>query len=236
MHVDNFYHHDSSSIRLDNEQQDSLQLLETPYLPDSVIGLLPEASGDSVKTLLKHTIAYAIFSRTVYSTTNDVNDSLLPTGLYLMLQYLLGTSNSHQEGIECQWKAMTVSIMHIASTAKSSEMKSKINRLSDQCVRALQPWSLSRYGLEARRSHLVRIMEEAVELGLTMFGEEKGWLVWQWEANEIDARRGDMVVFPGLELRQSLNIGRTGSRTEADRRDSQAAQVVLAPTTATLQL
>jgi hypothetical protein len=95
-------------------------------------------------------------------------------------------------------------MMDIPAAVKSKDLQGKMNKIAEICVRALDPWSEDLYGAAARRSHLMRIMEEAVEVGLTLFDERKGWLRWLWEQSASESEgtmNGSVVMFPGLGMR-----------------------------------
>ena len=253
MHVDNFYT-EASGLPLTEDNRHNLQQLDSPYLPDSIIGLLPEVSGDRIKPLIKHCLAYAIFSRIGGRPLRFDNDgTLLPDGLAAIAQAIQPSSTMRANNPETyeqhinrlvMWKHETVALMDSHGIMKSADMQSKINKLAWKCVKGLEPWSVARYGTEAKKSHLMRATEEAVELGMHVFGEKKGWLVWQWEQNTINAREGmkegDFVLFPGLELRKELGSGRAGLKAdgESDRNiggnGSSRAEVILAPSMASL--
>ena len=252
MHVDNFYT-EASALPLTEDYMHNLQQLDSPYLPDSIIGLLPEVSGDKIKPLIKHCLAYAIFSRIGGSSTRtDTDDILLPDGLAAMTHAIQPSPTlrainpeTYEQHIDrlLMWKHETTAMMDAHAVVKSANMQSKISKLAWKCVKGLEPWSLARYGAEAKKSHLARAIDEAVELGLRVFGEKQGWLVWQWEQDPIDAREGakigDFVLFPGLELRRELSNGRTGAMAdrESDRNvggTESSRKVVLAATMASI--
>ena len=252
MHVDNSYA-EASGLPLTKDYRHNLQQLDSPYLPDSIIGLLPEVSGDKIKPLIKHCLAYAIFSRIGGSSIRvDNDDILLPSGLAVITQAIQPSPTIRADNLETyeqhidrllMWKYETVAMIDAHAVVKSANMQPKISKLAWKCVKGLEPWSLAQYGTEAKKSHLVRAIEEAVELGLRVFGEKRGWLVWQWEQYPIDIRAdakvGDFVLFPGLELRKELGNGRVGTRPdgESDRNVggvSSAREVVLVPTMASI--
>ncbi len=130
------------------------------------------------------------------------------------------------------------------AVTKSADLQNKINRLTWTCIKRLEDWSLIQYGMEARKSHLTRLIEEAVELRLRVFGERSGWLMWQWDPNAIEAREGggpgSFVVFHGLELKQELRHGRATwmGAGECDHNvgsfGPSCVEVILAPTIASL--
>ncbi len=55
--------------------------------------------------------------------------------------------------------------MDFPSIVKLTETQIKISKLAWTCVKAVEPWSVKIYGNEARKSHLSRVIEEAVEAG-----------------------------------------------------------------------
>ena len=249
MHVDDYYSSEASNIQLTEDQRHVLQQIDSPHLPDSIIGLLPEAEGNEVKPLIKHVLTYAIFSRIGGSSLySDFDDMFLPEGLASLMAVILPISNAsnttdtHKQELDrrCWWKHETVAMMDSNGVVKSESVQMKIKKLAWVCVRALEPWAVTRYGIEARRSHLIRIMEEAVEAGLRVFGESKGWLMWQWETNPIDAREagnGTLVLFPGLDMRKDMGNGRAGARLTGKNdgtNDLSHPEVVLAPTMASI--
>ena len=135
-------------------------------------------------------------------------------------------------------------MMNTTSTMKFVEIQTKINKLAWTCVRAFEPWAASKYGKEARKSHLTRVIGEVVEVGLRMFGERQGWLAWLWEpvpGNDDEGASGaSLVVFPGIELRKELVNGRTRARHEGGRTrdahqgDASRTTVILATTMANI--
>jgi hypothetical protein len=251
MHVDNFYSSAAMNAQLTEDQQHCLRQVDSPFLPDSVIGLLPESTTSSGVTLIRHCLNYAIFSRldsAVPSSTES--ETLFSSGLLSVLSILgaaedgTAETRGQEQEKKLQWKSATIEMVDAAAVVKSGDIQSKISRLVHTCVRAFEPWAVPRYGSEARRSHLARIMEEAVELGLHMFGERDGWLMWQWEVNPIRVHLGDiepgMLVSPGLELRKGFHGIRTGpiasgeSGRELAVESISTTEVILHPTTARL--
>jgi hypothetical protein len=87
-------------------------------------------------------------------------------------------------------------------------------------------------------------MEEAVELGLHMFGGRDGWLTWQWEVNPIRVHLGDMepgmLVSPRLESQKGFHGVGTGpiscgdSGREMVMESVGSTKIILHPTTACL--
>ena len=123
MHVDNFYSSKASVMQLTEDQQHNLLQIDSPYLSDSIIGLLPEAKGDAVKSLIKHSLAYTIFSRTGGSSIHlDADNILLPDGLPILMATIQPASIKQPHNREAYqqemdrllwWRHETVAMMDV---------------------------------------------------------------------------------------------------------------------------
>ncbi|ETN45505.1 uncharacterized protein HMPREF1541_09337 [Cyphellophora europaea CBS 101466] len=208
LHVDNFYQDQmaaGSGSRLDAEQQRQLQLFDSPYLDDSLAGLLPFAQD--ARVLLKHSITETVVSRLDYSSRIDANEALLPSGL-LNTYRLMTASTLHDSATDVQhWRTHTLGLLGIDSIEKS--MSLQVQSLAAAITGAFEPWAVSRYGTEAKTSHLGNLLKEAVELGLEIFGMQNA-VHWSWEIPE--GSKGEVVVFPSLLILQESSGNAGGSK------------------------
>lgn len=201
MHVDNFYQKSGGRGRkrtLTPEWHEKLQRFDSPYLDDSIAGLLP--SVDDARVLIKHCIAETTVSRLDYTSRIDPNRALVPASLLTTYRLMAG-SPKNDGGVDLkQWRTQTVSLLNIENVERS--MSSVVRGLAAAMTDAFLPWAVGRFGSEARSSHLGKVLTEAAELGLEIFGMQSE-AKWSWAADSKD----NVVVFPGfvIELGKGSN-------------------------------
>lgn len=215
MHVDNFYHSHRPAGHgsvLSATQQGKLQDFDSPHLDDSIAGLLPYASD--ARELLKHCIVETMISRIDYTSRKSSGDALLPSGLlstYRLVSSSPASSSSLAENRTNlrRWRTETISLLGIETVERS--MSPQIQTLAAGLIDAFQPWAVTRYGTEARTSHLSKVLREAVELGLQIFGMPHGarrsWVV---------GPGGKFAVFPGLAIGRYAGVDESARSTSQE--------------------
>ena len=193
MHVDNFYSDTPISRRLTSVQQDQLQKFDTPHLEDSVAGILPPAGH--ARSLIKHCLAQTIISGLDITSNTDHGHALLPSSMVALCGILSTTATEHQF---LQWRSDTAALLG-ARTAASFVDTSDI---AQGFSLAFAPWASDTYSLEARTSHLTKVIKEAIELGMDLLASPAHY-EWKWQSGNASDRgraSSNFVVFPGLTM------------------------------------
>ena len=205
MHVDNFYVNTAVGLPLlTPEQQEQIQKFDTPYLEDSMAGVLPEASDP--RPVIKHCLANTVVSGIDFTSNKTRGYALLPSDMMSMYQTISSMASEQQVR---QWRNDTMSLLGTDAIVGAVNISTVVRHFTQ----AFSPWASETYSLEARMSHLTKVIREAVELGSEIFGQP-GEFRWRWQSDgEVDVRSTapQVVVFPGLSMTTGANEGETFS-------------------------
>lgn len=205
MHVDNFYNVElgrpgrPGPHQLTVDEQSRLHQFDSPYLHDSIAGLLPMCRN--ARWLIKHSLAEVMTSRIDYTSRVEPGVALMPRSLLEMYRLMAASSNPQSALALKRWRTQSLSLLGIDNVEKS--MTVQIRNLAINLTEAFKPWAVERYGAEARSSHLSNILKEAVELGLEIFGmQDRARWDWGGQRSKYDP---DVYIFPGFVVEEDLN-------------------------------
>jgi hypothetical protein len=99
LHVENFYH--NATVSMSPEMQAELMKIDSSYLPDSVVGLLPRTKTPTM--LIKHCLAHLIVSH--ITPESETSASFLPADFMALPRAMSGTrANNDKPGKRSECK------------------------------------------------------------------------------------------------------------------------------------